>query len=196
MRLSRHLTDKQYCGNYPDNYNLYFENHSKKQRPGQILKKKHYELEITKISTKLSVFYDVIEDFKPECCFICGYYIRPSQKIEPSVKRPFKNGDICHVDCYNKNIKMEHITQKLNPKSTLICHISRPRQTNEIVCRDRVFNDPLSILKHFKSHSMTVLQIPDKDPDITKFYFTQFREDWTQFRNKNFLKPTGEPFKK
>ena len=195
MKLSRHLTDKQFCGKYPVNYNLYFENHSKKQRIGQIFKKKRFELEITKISSKLSVFWDVIEDFHPECCFICGYYIRPGLKLEPVVKRPFKNGDICHVDCYNKNIKMEHVTQKLNPKSTLICHIAKPKQTNEIVCRDRVYNDPLSILKHFNHHSRIELQIPNNDSDSIKFFLKQFREDWTSFRNKNFLKPTGEPFR-
>lgn len=196
MKVSKHLTDRQFCGKYPIEYNLYYQRISKKSRVGQILKKKRYELQLAKISSRWSVFWDVIEDVSPECCFICGYYIRPSQKIDPVVKRPFKNGDICHVDCYNKNIKMEHVTQKLNPKSTLICHIQRPSLTNQNVCRDRIYNDPLSILKHFNHHSIHELQIPNNDSDSIKFFLKQFREDWTQFRNKNFLKPTGEPFKR
>lgn len=196
MKVSKYLTDKQFCGKYPTKFNLYFENHSKKSRPGQILKKKRYESEYSKISPKISVFWDVIEDHSPECCFICGYYIRPSQKIEPVVKRPFKHGDICHVDCYNKNIKMEHITQKLNPESTLICHIQRTKSTNDTVCRSRVFNDPLSLLKHFQSHSITQLQIPNNSSESIHFFLRQFREDWKSFRDKNFLKPTGEPFKR
>ena len=114
MKLSKYLTDKQFCGKYPKKYNLYFENHSKKQRPGQILKKRRYELEYSKISSKLSMFYDIIEDFKlisiksdegithqyvcsAECCFICGFYIIPSQRQEPNVKRPYKHGSLCHV---------------------------------------------------------------------------------------------------
>ena len=213
MKVSKYLTNKQFCGNYPISYNLYFQSITKKQRPGQILKKKRYELEYSKISSKLSVFWDIIEDFKlisiktdegithqyvsnAQCCFICGFYIIPSQRQEPNVRRPFKHGDLCHVECYNKNIKMEDVTQKLNPKSTLICDIQKPTKQYDIVCRNRVFNDPLSILKHFQSHSIKELQIPTKDPDVIKLFLTHFREDWKSFRDKNFLKPTGEPFKK
>ena len=212
MKLSKYLTDKQFCGNYPDEYNLYFENHSKKQRPGQILKKRRYELEYSKISSKISVFWDILEDFKlisvkseeniihqyvsnAQCCFVCGFYIIPAQRQEPNVRRPYKHGDLCHVECYNKNIKIEDITQKLNPKSTLICNIQKPRQQYDNVCRNRVFNDPLSILKHFQFHSIFELKIPNNDSESIKFFLKQFREDWQSFRAKNFLKPTGEPFK-
>ena len=213
MKISKYLTDKQFCGNYPKKYHLYFETNSKRQRPGQILKKRRYELQYSKISSKISVFWDILEDFKlisikteeciihqyvsnAQCCFICGFYVIPSQRQEPNVRRPYKHGDICHVECYNKNIKIQDVTQKLNPKSTLICNIQKPKKQHEQVCRNRVFNDPLSILKHLKSHNIVKFDIPNSEPESIKFFLKQFREDWASFRNKNFLKPTGEPFKK
>lgn len=196
MKISTYLTDKRFCGNYPSSYNLYYERISKKSRIGQILKKKRFESQQSKVFSKWSVFWDIVNDFKPECCFICGYYIRPEQRIEPNVKRPYKHGDICHVECYNKNIKLEDVTQKINPKSTLICHISKPKNRYDLVCRDRVFNDDLSILKHLQSHNVTELEIQDADPDNIKSFLKQLRNDWKLFRDKNFLKPTGEPFRK
>lgn len=193
MKKQIPITDNP--GDYPEEYHIFKEKIVNQNRPGQVFKKKRQDIQFTKVSKSWMIFWDIIEDDSPKCCFMCGYYIAPSQRQEPDVKQPFKLGDLCHVLCFNNNIKMDDVTKKLNPKSNLICHIDVPTATNQILCRKRVFNDPSSILTHLYEHKGLILPNLKSNDDFIEFWNINMNIDWKVFRNENFLKPNGEPFK-
>lgn len=152
---------------------------TKKLSRRQVERKKIRDRNEFRISSKLIDFFLLITDLSPQYCFLCGYYI-PTRLRETEVKKPFKNGDFIHEDCFNRIMKVKHLKERLNPESELICHIDLGWGVQPIpVCRDRVKNTQVDIQNHCKKHG---------------FDHIQEGFDWKQQRNQFFLKPNGKPF--
>ena len=100
------------------------------------------------ISPKFIAFWNLVTDYNPRYCFLCGFYI-PVGDREIYADQPFKNGELVHNVCFKKLMQIKHINDRINPQFELICHLdvgwsiqSKP------ICRERVKNNPGGIRNH------------------------------------------------
>lgn len=138
---------------------------------------------IASIAIKMfNLFWDLILDRNPEYCFLCGKFISPSERQLQNIKKPYKNGDLCHESCWKLFVKMEHTTTRLSDHSELICHIDKGKNKTGKVCRLRVQNTNQEVYDHLMHHNV-------ETDDELQFPFEYYRSMY-------FLKPDGKPFPK
>jgi len=164
------------------------------------------------VSPKWIAFWNLVTDYSPRYCFLCGFYI-PVGDRQIYAEQPFKNGELVHIACFKKLMQIKHINDRINPESELICHMdlgwgiqSKP------ICRTRVKNNPGEIREHMmEKHGWNLIpELELKEISIKKiiskkekieFYkqdpiqwFYDNQLPWKDFRNIHFLKPTGKAF--
>jgi hypothetical protein len=106
------------------------------------------EKQYKKVFKSWGDFWDMCLDTNPQYCFLCGYYILPKMRNDKDrIKRPYKNGDVVHAYCFQKESTVERMTGKLNDKAELICHADKGWSMTGKVCRVRIKND-VEVLRH------------------------------------------------
>jgi hypothetical protein len=133
------------------------------------------------------------------------------RKDKERIKHPYRNGEPVHAYCFQKEGTVERMTGKLNPESELICILDLGWSVTGSVCRDRVKNNPMAVISHLVSKHHWSLVPELARGEILKGTYTQkdwnkqFKEDnkkwfhdnqmnFEDFRNNQFLRPTGKPF--
>lgn len=100
-----------------------------------------------KVFKNWSDFWDMVTDMEPQYCFLCGRFIIPKMRSDTTrIKTPYKNGDVVHGYCWNKEMTVERASGKLNDDAELICHA----QTDGagVVCRERIKNNVEALRHH------------------------------------------------
>lgn len=172
----------------------------------QIERKKIREKISRFISPKFIEFWNLVTDYSPRYCFLCGYYI-PVGDREIYADEPFKNGDLVHVGCFKKLMQIKHINDRINPQSELICHMDLGWTIQSLpICRTRVKNNPGEIRKHMiEQHGWKKIPELTKEKFDKKELLSLYKENaqvwfvdnqliWKNFRNIHFLKPNGKAF--
>lgn len=149
------------------------------------------ERELMKLNKKafdnFVAFMDFNEDNDPKWCFVTGLYIPPRFRGDVAVQ-PFKDGEWCYKEYYDKYLTHNVISEKLTEESELICIATKPDKPRDFTVRPRVKNNEKSIRKHIRDNPL--------------MFAVEFRiegsgqKDWKFLRSKFFLKPTGKGFTK
>ena len=125
-------------------------------------------------------------------------------------EQPFKNGELVHIGCFKKLMQIKHINDRINPQSELICHLDIGLSIQTLpICRERVKNNPGGIRNHLiekhQWHSIPDLEFEKLNSKERKEKIAYYNENpylwfsdnqlfWKEFRNSQFLKPTGKAF--
>ncbi|MCV0393678.1 MAG: hypothetical protein K5790_10390 [Nitrosopumilus sp.] len=136
-----------------------------------------------KSTDKFVAFWDFIEDDDPKWCFVSGYYIPPRLRGTEAVQ-PFKNGEWCYKDRYDRYLKWNVVSDKLTEDSDLICIATKPKKPRDFTIRPFVKNTEYEIRKHIRANPHGF----DEDDRCENI------GNWKAIRAKYFLKPNGSRF--
>lgn len=143
----------------------------------ELLKKELKTLE------KFVALWDRLHDTDPQWCFVSGWYIPPRFRGNLAIK-PFKNGEWCYKEKYDRYLNHNVVSERLTEKSQLICIATKPNYPRDFTIRPLVENNEQAIRKHIRANPHGFSE-DDRCENIG---------DWKDIRNRYFLKPNGKPF--
>jgi hypothetical protein len=174
----------------------YYNLHYYKNREGAIIRKQGFDLHrynkfeekelmksVKKSMDMFIAFWDFVEDNDPKWCFVSGNYIPPRFRGTIAVQ-PFKDGEWCYKEKYDRYLKWNVVSDKLTEESELICIATKPNKPRDFTIRPHVRNNESSIRKHIRDNPLG-FEDDDRCENIG---------NWKMIRAKYFLKPNGSRF--
>lgn len=148
---------------------------------------KYEQRELVKLDKRMMPrfvdFWDVVEDNDPQWCFVTGLYIQPKFRGTLAIQ-PFKNGEWCFKDAYDRYLNYSVISDKLTSDSMMICVGVKLSRVTPKVPRTRCKNNIDDMMK-------TLLKDRYYYPD--DFESINEKTNNIKFVRSFFLKPNGKP---